>query len=640
VSSSQAESASRQSAILLKWLNDEVTLVAASDESPLSMDIIQTWKYAVQIKHDRLIQAIPDTLATLISSVSTRLEFEESGLRLCRALLHPEIVKLLDHGLSSNTEKTANAAACLDLLTQVVAFGGGGCAWRVYAQRDVTLRRLDSYLSNPGSATTTTGTATQIRQYALQYTMANLRYQTKAAKIALLTQHGLARALFHDVHLDSPDIVIQLLEVVKQNVVMDDNVPRSAKGRLLGDYALGMILDLLKPRSLVHNDQTKLAGAAYQFLKLVCTSHRSGVLMQQSGWYPLQQSSSIDSGQAGLTEDLASRLMPRIQYNDKVPVRNTTLASLLQRLRPYANDQERDLAVSIFAAAPELVADYFLRKRHFSLDPRLSSTWIGYTAFILAVIQSPVSESELPSSHESQSPPPVAVALESIIPQPLSKHALTKSINQSKPLVRFVALRLLKASFTKLGRVLAFVHASRPQWMSWSSALVKSFSQRCPELVHVISAYQSCSQEQQFLKEAISSVLTLYYKYTPQLATREVFDVSISLMLLLQSAVLHDASYLAPHMDKVQLMHLLKIASLSSTMRWWHKPGMLFRIHVSRTYDHRCHVSFPVHVVIETLHPRLVEPSRRNGNIITEPGSRAVCASEEDTALSFHGTID
>lgn len=525
-------------------------------------------------------------LALLIKTISSLVDFREYGTLLCKTLLRRDQLKLLDRGLTANKTKEHLISPCLRLLTEIVSFDGGSSARSLYLHRDITFKRLDTFLSlrrvisedDPKDAR-----RPSVRNNAVRYLLANIKLQEKIAKVDILSQGKLFRSLFQDIKEDAPNVISEILTVLKKHVVLDDTIPRAAKSRVLTDFTLGRIATLYGFNHEADDSgdsQTTIQDMAHQFLVFVCTTLDHGILTAQTGWYPPGTNTvrtelyAEDAGDEHIAFDGLTHIA---KYQDRVAVRNTTLAAFIQTLRPYADVRQRELLLAIFHAAPELVADYFFKKKSFSFEPKLTSTWIGFSAFLFSAGQLSVPLYFGLKSAYGDVPPPVPVTIESILPQPMSQKVLTRCLNQNVLLITFLALRLLTSAFSKLKNVLGSFHAvsgpNKDQWEHAASQLVSEFCRRCPEMKHVVAVFRSCPAENTMLREAVTRLLSMYYTVIPQIALLEKFDISMALSLALNNTgnIVRDLDDRGVRL--LELDHSLEIASRSPDMRWWHKPG-------------------------------------------------------------------
>ena len=529
---------------------------------------------------------MPAVLALLLKTISSLIEFREYGNLLSKTLLRRDQLKLFDRGLTASKTKEHLISPCLRLLTEIVSFDGGSSARSLYLQRDTTFKRLETFLSlRKASSDDASKDARKpsVRNNALRYLLANLRLQDKTAKADILSQAKLFRSVFQDIKEDSPAIISEVLAVIKKHVVLDDTLPRAAKSRVLNDYTLGRIATMY---ALGHEEddsepvQKTVQELAHEFLLFVCTTFDHGVLMTQTGWYPPGSNTvktELIAENVGNNHIILDASTKSAKYQGRVPVRNTTLAAFLQSLRPYADTQQRELILAIFEAAPELIADYFFKKKSFSFESKLTATWIGFSAFLFSTVQLPVPLYFGLKSAYGDEPPPIPIAIESILPQPLSQKVLIRCLNQNVQLVAFFAVRLLTSAFQKLEHVLKSFRAAggpiRDQWEQAALQLVAEFCRRCPEMKHVVTVFRSCPPKSTMFREAVTRLLSMYYKVIPQIALLEKFDISVALSVALNH--IGDASQDSDDMRVLllEIDHLLEIAYRSPDMRWWHKPG-------------------------------------------------------------------
>jgi nucleolar pre-ribosomal-associated protein 1 len=261
-------------------------------------------------------------------------------------------------------------------------------------------------------------------------------------------------------------------------------------------------------------------------------------------------------------------------------IRNTIFGDFLQTLKPWASPKQQQLALAIFKASPELVADYFGRKEAFNYDPKLTATWMGYSSFLYETIELPVPVHLGGGRSHQDFPPPVLTTVQSILPQPLSQQVLTKCLNSNSDLVNFFAVRILVVAFHKLRSVLReFESASSSHnskvWEQGAARLTAEFCRRCPSMKAVVLASKRPEFQKDMMREAITRLIRLYFEVTPQVALREKFDASVPLCNALTRA---EKPTEAPEDKAFHIMeveHWIRIARYTRSMRWWQKNKTL-----------------------------------------------------------------
>jgi nucleolar pre-ribosomal-associated protein 1 len=545
--------------------------------------VIQSWSFAAQTDNDSLLSSVPAVLALLLKVISTSIDFRAFGLALCKSLLRHDQLKLFDRGLTANKTKEHLISPCLRLLTEISLFDGGSSARCLHQQRDITFKRLDIFLGmrNQSAVAPTDRPKPSIRRNALRYLLANLRLQQQCEKSDILAQGKLIRAVFQDIKKDEPEIIVEILDALRRTVLLDESLVRAAKSRLLTDWTLSRIASLYDytedQRTQV--GQAAVQDSAHEFLMFVCTTLDHGTLLIQQGWYP--PGADIFKDRPDETTDQCYPHHQRLgnKYIDKVPVCNTALASLIKRLRPHVSMRQKELILAIFSVAPELIAAYFSTKSPLSFEPKLSTAWVGWSAFIFSVVQLHPSTKFLSLT---RLPPPTSIVIESIYPQTLNQNSLIRCLNQKSGLITFLATRLLILAFQKLEEVLALFRTRqhRKVWVEGASCLTIEFSQRCPGLRYVIAAFKSCSPDRILLRESLARLISLYYSVIPRLALEEKFNVSTSLAGLLDTGSEIITNSPIRKIDLLATQHLLEVAcrTLNNDMKWFKKPSKLHNL--------------------------------------------------------------
>ncbi|KAF4630525.1 hypothetical protein G7Y89_g7616 [Cudoniella acicularis] len=549
-------------------------------------ELMQTWSFASQSNDESLLSAVPAVLALLLKTLSGLLDFSEHGLRLCRTLLQRNQLDLMVRGLTANKGKDFVISPVLRLLREVSTFDGGVLANQVFRARDHTFRGLARNLN-----LRFTGDGVEdlrkpsVRTNALRYVLSILKFLPVEAKRELLNQRDIVSALTKDIKDDPPFVVREVLETLKTRVLQDDALPRESKTRIVNATSLGRIAllygyDQPDDASTVPNKAVDMT--AHEFLVLACTTHDIGVLNRQAGFYP--RGVDPDDAQDGtIDQDLLDLGLDTVEWMDKfteeVPVRNTILSDFIQNLRPWSSTQQRELLISIFAAAPELVAGYFFSKKTFSFDPKLTATWIGYSAFLFSSLQLPIPEYFGHQQKYARLPPPPSIVLESILPQPLSQRVLRNCLLQPQNLIKFFAVRILCMAFKKFQKTMEMYQeaetGSSALWAQAASVLKESFCRRCPSIKDVIHAFRNMSNEDLLQREAITSLLVLYFEVVPSIALEAKFDVA---EILIQTITNMDTGSLKPRdraLRAVELENLFQFARFSPGMRWFAKTDGL-----------------------------------------------------------------
>lgn len=532
-------------------------------------------------------------LALLFKVFSTHRDFDQYGSLLCKTVLQPSVARRLVRSLSAPKHKEQVILPALRLLNEITRFNEGAYARVVYARRDFTLepkilsRNIATWRDTEGQTTFDLQRKPTVRTASIQYLLTHLKYQDERAKAEILSNRDIMRAVLDHLSTDPPFLIANIFDVLKNHVFLDKTIQRSVKSRILNGRALSHIATLYRyelPDDALVEGQRSPDAIAHDFLCLVCTSPAYGIMLPTQGFYPhANEDDDTDVRMGDPAENDADFETAFVDgSHSPAHVRNVILADFIQTLRPYANTLHQNLVIAIFRACPELIGNYFHRKQDFNYDPKLTSTWIGFSAFLYQTIDLPVPQFFGAGKGYNDHPPPVASMLPSILPQPLTQQVLIKCLNSSSELIQFFAVRVLVVALQK---VQAFIkelnHAclcSRSRsWANVAKQLVSAFSQRCPPMKTVITAFRQPTFQTGLKREAITRLLKLYYQVMPQVALEEKFDVSVPLCAALKQAESLPESVDEKAFRIMELEHWIEMARCSPSMRWWQKNSESLR---------------------------------------------------------------
>ena len=523
-------------------------------------------------------------LALLLQTISSFIDFRQHGNRLCTIILHDEQIQLLDRGLSTYGAKDYLVSPCLQLLTEIVVFDGGHAAGTLYRQREITFKRLDSFLAmrkdthgdNPKGLK-----RRSVRQTALGYLLANLRLQSPAAKVNIIAQGKVLHALLDDMAKDPPSVILEILEGLRRDIAMDAAIPPAAKGRLFNQWTLGQLTTLYGYNESASSPDGRrgIQTSVHDFLLLLCTSPGCGLVetrtVRNVGAHVATTNKALESISRPDVTD-------RLNDENRHARRNPRLQQFLQTLKPYASVPQCDLILAVFQNLPELIPDYFSSGKNFPFDPKLTTTWVGYSSFLRAAIAVPLPESLTPLNDNDPVPHLYGTIMESIIPRPCTQRTMTRCLNQEVDLLKLFTLQILNAAFEKFAKWLKISeniqHSTDDQqsklvWYQVESKLRDDFCEYIPDLRHVISQFRNCPRESTVLRESLTRLIAFYYRVIPQVALEEKFDISVTLSTALMDIESLDENHEQGGMRLLEFEHLLEIAHRSPNMQWWHKPG-------------------------------------------------------------------
>lgn len=554
----------------------------ADEENPVYLpDLMETWSHAAQANNDNILSAVPVVLALLLRILSQSLDQVPYGLGICRTLLLKRQLELIARNLSAEKGKEFIISPTLRLLREALCFDGGAVAKPIFRARNYTFKSLGrnmgiKYLGE-GHEDAKRPSA---RTNAVRFFLSALKFLHTEAKKELLSLKDIVTGLMRSVREDPPQLVFETLDTLKTQVLLDEKLPREAKSKLLSANTLTRIASLYTYDEAASDTEggRSVDEVAHSFLQIACTLPSAGVLRQQSGFYPKGTEIEDDSLLRLRTCDDVGleNVIWMNKFRDEIPVRNYILSEFVQSLRPWSNIKQSELLIAIFKAAPELVADYFQKRRSFTFEPKLSATWIGYAALLYNAVAVDIPEHFGHSSGYSHLPPPTSILVDNILPLPLNQKVLVRCLAQKSNLVSFFVTRILVLALEKLDTALKFYQEAAGDngalWKEAGRRLVDEFCQRCPSMKDIVNSYRSIPEDNILHREAASRLLLRYYEVLPQVALIAKFDVSPFLVTSVKSLGADgDESNEDQNLGLRELEHLLVIAGHSPGMRWFSK---------------------------------------------------------------------
>lgn len=525
-------------------------------------------------------------LAIFLKTISREIDFRDFGLALCKHLLQKDQLRLFNRGLTATKSKEHLISPCLRLLTEIVTYDGGAVARQLYNRRYIAFKRLEIFLTpskiNPDADQEETSKST-LRRNAQRYLLANLRVQHTLEKSDMIEQFKLTRSLLEPLRKDPRDMALEVIKSIERDIIQDASIPRKSKSKFFNRGNMEKLVTLYgydRESDEPNPEGISITNEIHRILLNLCKTADLGVLLPESGWYPV----GVDPETLPVDDDECIELgldspIYVDKYRESVPVRNGTLSYLIQCLRPDVDSLQIELLVTIFKVAPELIADYFTKKTMFTSDPKATPSWMAESAFLFSTVQLPVPTNCGWKEKQPILPPPVSIVIENILPRPLSQKTMARCLNQNAEIITLFAVRILSAAFRKLRAVLKIFRADHGQaqlfWNQASSRLLAEFSRRCPSLKDVILLFRRTAKEDLQQQQAVAELLTFYYEVMPDIALEENFDVSLVLVEVLKRLEESELSAEDSELLLSQLQSVLQIAQQSTSMRWWQKPASM-----------------------------------------------------------------
>ncbi|KAK8105408.1 hypothetical protein PG999_008767 [Apiospora kogelbergensis] len=604
------------------------------DEVPVYLpDIMETWSLAAQTDNEIVMSAVIVVLALLLRVISDHRELVPTGLGIARTLLQKRQQELLAKGLSAQKGRDFIISPALRLIREIICLDGGVLAAPTFRARNSTLKSL---ARNMGLRYLGEGVEDpqrpSIRTNAVRVFLSCLKFLQVEAKKEFLYQKDVVAALMRDLREDPSYLIMEILHTLRDTVVLDSKLPKDVKIRLLNAQSLIRISSLYtyhRGPSAADAAQ-EVQEAAHTFLIAACTTTAAGIIRPHGGYYPdgADSNAVINSDPDDINEPGLESVPWMDKFDDEVPVRNTLLAEFIQTLRPWSSLKQNELLIAIFTACPELVANYYINKRAFGFEPKLSATWIGYSTLLFNSIRLNIPPFFGHPNEYAKLPPPTAVVLGNILPLPLDAKTISRclTLTQNSKLISFFAIRLLVVSLEKLAAVLEMHRqaslSSSSLWKDAARRLVDEFCRRMPNLKDIIvGAYRALSDDDLLQRVAVTRCLLLYHEVIPQVALAAKFDFSSLLSTAIKRFEVSEEEKETRSLRLIELENISAIAEYSPGMKWFshgkdfkHSPFMtLLRLFTENTQGMFTEKSTNILLFVAEAHGLVTGRSRGSG---------------------------
>ena len=532
-------------------------------------DLLQYWRLSLH-RDDLAYVVCADAIAELLRAISGDVKLSSSGNEICRSLLDDPNIICFEKGLNQHGRNLASPISCLRLMVEVMTFDGGLCGQYIFKKRHILHANLARFLE---PSTSHSNDQASLRATTLAYLIQYIKFQGGRAKLDLLQQRHVVKAIFQHIEHDNVDKTVQFLTVLEDHFLSDTEIHISDKRRLLDTILLKGLTDIYTRETTsdaekpLHSLSTVLHRFFIKYFTLISTEARRNPTHPE-GLYSVRllgtQTSSIFSPGTSL-HDLPASLSPH---------KEASIVPLLQSLRPHTNQMHRTLLLHIYNLNPDLLTAYFKSNRSFNLEPDITATWVGKFCFLMALIRVPVRLYDLRPSTDMHMR--VTAVTNSIAPFPFNPQVLGHCFNNSSAVVRFLAVKLVTASLQKLGKLLDVSTFSANGGKREESIDKDSLLQikrrvflRLPEVSTVIGAFHRCIAEHSMEKEGLSHLLALWCVLNPRKAYGGASDISSILSHVSSRPFSCSQAAEFLRIEDISHHHLLSIAQTTPDIKWW-----------------------------------------------------------------------
>ncbi|VEU21693.1 DEKNAAC102789 [Brettanomyces naardenensis] len=296
---------------------------------------------------------------------------------------------------------------------------------------------------------------------------------------------------------DTEDLQKLVLNFLDSAVLMEPTYKKMTKCKIIGDWVISKLVELYSV------DQAR--DQLQALLSKMCTDDINGLVFNDDKvWFSGSSYSSYSSSSSdGAIVSVGNRTFR---------IYNKLIYTLLTNLKPWADDLQLELVVSVIDYIPELLPAYnyycfFTNGAH---DPKLSSFYMGQSLLLLRLIELPVpkqfikclrirARNNVQSGGSSSGDSDLLLAstvIEAICPSQLTRSALSQGMSSEYPLIVHLNAVLIIATFQKLDKMLkALSYDDSTNYTDLKNELIDILdNQRLPVLGTVIGSLNECSK--------------------------------------------------------------------------------------------------------------------------------------------------
>lgn len=465
--------------------------------------VIQLWSYYAQVNNHPKFSKSTTLLVNTLRLLDSDHNIHEYGSVLINLILTGH-VRVLYRGLNNIRASLTNPI--LRLMKEIVCFNSGQHVEEFTANFDFSLPSLVKILSvNKADIPVINEEVSKnprlsIRIEFLNFWLTLIAFCAPLPRKQLMTDNSKIMSAWFKLmdKLDPPDLMIRALDLFKDKILGESSYKRMTKCKILNELALSRIY------SFYHSGDKALVKKVNEFfLDYGCNKKTNIAFPDDAVWFSESPFSGTHKG-------------AEIVINQRpFKVYNKLLFNVLKFFKPWEDDMQANTVVKILDHVPELVAPYctFLTS-HGSHDPKMTSYWFGSTMIFGRIIRLEIPQ--FMKQADTDVTPSIPLVMESILPSPLTKLALTKALQHDRLVIRQLVCHLIVFAFQKLESVLELFETKG--WTSAKNTLRNAFYLGVPDLSVILSVMNqsyNTNKSNKILQLSVSTILKYYSAIFP-----------------------------------------------------------------------------------------------------------------------------
>lgn len=516
----------------------------------LISQVVQVWSYYAQVNNHAKFSEASTLLLNTLRLLGSDKNVHEYGTVLIKLVLSGH-AKVLYRGLNNIRASITNPI--LRLMKEMVSFNSGQHVEDFVSSFDFSLHSLPKILTvnkadlSKATETSSKNSRLSIRFAFLQFWLTLISYSPPLLRKDLIFENfKIMSAWFKYMDkVDTIDLIDYTLDVLTEKILGEKVFKRMTKTKILNELVLSKI------HSFYYFPDKNLVKKVNEFFLAYGSDPETSVAFPDDCvWF---SDSPISGSHRGVV----------VTINQKeFKIYNKLLLNILKCFKPWEDDMQSTTVLKILEHVPELVAPYchFLAS-HGVLEPKMTSYWFGCTMVIGRIIQLQIPK--FIQQVQTDTFPSNTIVMQSLLPAPLSKIALTKSLQHESLIIRQLTCHLLIFSFKKLEQILQWY--DRKGWISAKAALRNAFYINIPDLSVIMSSLNQAyilDRNNKILQLSLTIILKHYSKAFPNFFTINLPSDNVYV------DVMHNKKFSG--MDLTILDNFLQYQELNGMQtKWW-----------------------------------------------------------------------
>lgn len=512
--------------------------------------VVQVWSYYAQVNNHAKFSEASTVLLHTLRLLESDQNVHEYGTVLIKLILSGHI-KVLYRGLNNMRASITNPI--LRLMKEMVSFNSGQHVEDFVSSFDFSLHSLPKILNvnkadiSKAAEESSKNPRLSIRFAFLQFWLTLISYCPPLLRKDLIFENfRIMSAWFKYMDkADTIDLTYYTLDVLTEKILGEKVFKRMTKTKILNELVLSKI------HSFYYFPDKNLVKKVNEFFLAYGSDPDTSVAFPDDCvWF---SDSPINGSHRGVI----------VTINQKdFKIYNKLLFNILKCFKPWEDDMQSTTVLKILEHVPELVVPYchFLAS-HGILEPKMTSYWFGCTMIIGRIIQLPIPK--FIQQVQTDIFPSNTLVMQSILPAPLSKVALTKSLQHESLIIRQLACHLLIFSFQKLEHILQLY--DRKGWLSAKATLRNAFYLNIPDLSVITNSLNQAyilDKNNKILQLSLTTILKYYSKAFPNFFTINLPSDNVYV------DVMHSKRFSG--MDLTILDNFLQYQELNGMqIKWW-----------------------------------------------------------------------